>query len=187
MRSLTHKLHVALKNSYCFQSRQKFCSSIVKSFCIALKYLFYSCCFSFRLHKFWAMPLYASECMFAKVLFFLLLHFPGSHFHCFQKNIKSIFVCFAIDENKKRAERGKRRKKVSRISFPFVLSFSYSSLREWILKQHILKFWIQIVQKRRWSIMIVFAGKDATWVSHSHSFSLQRFRLLFFDAFLLRL
>lgn len=78
---------------------------IVKSFCIALKYLFYSCCLSFVSSR---RVLSHCECMFAQAFF--SAHFPDSIFHCFLKNIKSIFLSICSATRRKQEKRNEWKK-----------------------------------------------------------------------------
>lgn len=113
-----------------------FSSSIVKSFCIPLRHLFYSCFifFLFRilglsaflpfffclLNFLWAIEQRKQEFRrgFAGVSCVLFSFIVSrAHFYCFQNNIKSSFyslsMCFAIDENEKCERRRKKNKKNS--------------------------------------------------------------------------
>lgn len=112
----------SFKNSYCsVSSLQKFSSSIVKSFCIPLKHLFYSCIFVHLSIKFLSFFVRCSVCCLLK--FYTV---SRARFIVFWRILKVFrYVCFAIDENKKRKRNWEEDNFVFAESFfclPFVLS-----------------------------------------------------------------
>lgn len=117
--------------------------------------------------------------------------FPGFLSHCFLKNIISVLsvwisiCCDGIDRNK-RKKKAKRRNKSFRkeFFFPFVPFLFFCKIERMNTKTTYFKILnTNCAERRRWSIMIVFAKRrDATCVS-SHSISSSLLVQYFFHSF----